>query len=96
MWRSTTTGSPNCGAPGHDVPVSDGTLSVSSADWIQHHADGHRDLKWHLHAGLDLIARDALEPIGVHFLDVRLLSSMRPDARTKFRHGVCSVQVCSL
>ena len=41
---------------------------------------------WHQFAGFDRAARDVLLPIGASVLDVTLLSVLRPDAHTAFRH----------
>ena len=42
---------------------------------------------WHMFPAFDRAARHILEPLGVHFLDITILSASRPDGHTAFRHG---------
>lgn len=42
---------------------------------------------WHQFGAYDRAARDILLPLGVSVLDVTMLSVLRPDAHTAYRHG---------
>lgn len=47
------------------------------------------DYNWELYSSYDRLARKALQPAGVRFLNVSYMSSLRPDAHSEYRfeHG---------
>lgn len=90
VYRTTPAGHPGCESfrvP--DRPAESATVA-SYARWSS--MSGAQDARfdtygWEWFAGYDRVARDILEPLGVAFLDVTILSALRPDAHTAFRHG---------
>lgn len=83
VYRSTPQGHPLCETFREPtVPGSAQELRQALA-W----SSNVEGFSWHLYPSYDRLARVLLEPVGVRFLDVTLLSHLRPDAHTAFRHG---------
>lgn len=85
VFRSTPPGHPRCDEFGDLTPSSPESQQSSVRAWLS--CPECVDLYgWPLLPMFDRVARDILEPTGVHFLDVTTMSNQRPDAHTAWRH----------
>ena len=86
VFRSSPQGHPLCDRLKGFIPSTAATMAASVRAW-EKCEDCRGRHGWTLFPAYDRIARDMLEPVGVHFLDVSTLSNQRPDAHTAVRHG---------
>lgn len=96
VWRSSPMGAPGCEYP----PFEPARPGLGSGDWARRCATGLLDdntsagpcpfreaFGWQMFGMFNQAARDALEPLGLAYLDVTSMSEQWSGAHTAFRHG---------
>jgi hypothetical protein len=101
VWRSTPQGHPGCVMEGKGCrfgtsgrphcPYLEPPRGSTALEEVNRHwstcPECLNQFNWHLFPSYDNVARELLEPVGVRFLDVSIMSRGRPDAHTAVKHG---------